>query len=393
MIWRALLIVLVMASGAYAQNLARLEPDRSSLNEPWLGGVELTLGMSQAVPWRTRMLASPPRLILDFRDMSFDGAEVLAPRKRVTSVRAGTVRPGWSRLVIGLNGPYIIASAVMTTHDETTISLRLQKSTQEAFEAEAERPEPAEWTITDTPAAPVAQGNGPLLVMIDPGHGGIDPGARYNGLSEKNLTLAFAQELRDVLLKDGTFRVALTRESDVFIPLETRLTLAKAAGASLFLSIHADAVGEGEATGATLYTFAPEASDRAARIMAAWHDRTDILSGVDLSDHDDTIAEVLMDMARTNNQPRTNMLSKALEDAMHAQRIRMHAHPRQSADFAVLKSPDTPSVLVELGFMSSEGDLNLMFDPTWRARMAMAVRDGLLDWAAKDAVSQLTIRQ
>ncbi|WP_435167335.1 N-acetylmuramoyl-L-alanine amidase [Falsirhodobacter sp. 1013] len=387
-VWLALALWLGFGTIALAE--AQLE--RGSLREGWGGGVEVSLILSGPAPWRARMLADPPRLVLDFRDTSI--AEVpFAPRKRVTAVEAGAIRPGWSRIVLTLGGPYAITAAEMRVRDDATVQVALEPADEAAFRVAALRPEPEEWTLPKEPPPPVPEGDGPLLVMLDPGHGGIDPGAQHDGLTEKALTLSFAQELKRLLVADQGFRVALTREDDRFVPLETRLTLARQAGADVFLSLHADAVREGEATGATLYTLADHATDRAAQIMAAWHDRTDILAGVDLTHNDDTVAGVLMDMARVETAPRTERLARSLESAMKAQRIDMHRHPRQAADFAVLKAPDMPSALVELGFLSSAADRANLRDAAWRARMAAAIRDGLKMWAAKDAAIRPGLRR
>ncbi|WP_128253642.1 N-acetylmuramoyl-L-alanine amidase [Falsirhodobacter deserti] len=380
-----------LAVTAQAQ-VAQLDPDASRIREGWIGGIEVTLGLSQPVPWRARVLADPPRLVLDFRNLDL-GKVLPGHGRRITSIRQGTVRPGWSRMVLTLARPHIISSAEMRTGDGATVHVVLEGADEAEFAAAAARPEPPEWALPAVPPAPEVSGEGPLLVMLDPGHGGLDPGAEHGGLHEKVLTLAFANELRQVLLRDGTFRVALTREDDRFVPLETRLTLARQAGAGVFISIHADAVAEGEATGTTIYTLSDEATDRAARVLAEWHDREDIIAGVDLGGQDDSIARVLMDMARAETKPRTDRLAAALEVAVKSHRIVMHRHPRQAADFAVLKAPDMPSVLIELGFLSSQGDLAKLRDPAWRARMALAVRDGLLAWAAKDAVIRPGLRR
>lgn len=384
MIWRALCLWLALAVAAVAQEGARLEPEGSALRTPWLGGVEAVLKLSAPVPWRARLMDDPPRLIVDFRGADLGDAEWTHGR-RVTSVTSGSLRPGWSRLVVGLNGPFAITRADMATGDGATVTITLEKTEPAAFQAEAARPEPPEWTLPEPPAAAAPQGRGPLVVMLDPGHGGIDPGARYQGYAEKALTLQFARELQAVLVADGTFRVALTRDSDTFISLESRLTRARQAGAGVFLSIHADAIRSGEASGATIYTFAPHATDRAAEVLAAMHDRDDILAGVDLGGQDDALARVLMDMTRTDTAPRTERLAWALERAIKGQDIRMHTRPRQAADFAVLKAPDMPSVLLELGFMSSSRDMALMTDQAWRIRMAQAIRDALKTWASQDA--------
>jgi N-acetylmuramoyl-L-alanine amidase len=224
-------------------------------------------------------------------------------------------------------------------------------------------------------------------VVLDPGHGGIDPGAERDGQSEAKLMMVFARELKEVLLRDGGFKVILTREDDTFVPLEQRISIAHMAGAQVFLALHADALAEGEAVGATVYTLSDEATDKASATLAERHNRDDLLAGIDLSQQDDVVATVLMDMARAETQPRTAKLADALVASITAAKIRMHRHPHQEASFAVLKSADIPSVLLEVGFLSSESDLEHLMDPDWRQTMARAIRDGLKAWAAADATA------
>lgn len=392
---RAVILALAMiwTVGLWAGNvgaqelsaLARLEPAGSSITQTG-PALEITLALSQPVPWRVRLMADPPRLVLDAREVDWTGIDRV-PRAGITDLRAGVFRPGWSRLVAELPGPFRIRTAGMDTEGGTHVRLVLEPTTAETFAASAAAPEPAGWALpapADLPK-PARQGEGPLVVVLDPGHGGIDPGAERDGFTEADLMLTFARELKEVLLRDGGFVVVLTREEDVFVPLETRISVSRAAGAHVFVSLHADALAEGEAVGATLYTLSDEASDAAAKTLAERHDRADLLAGVDLTDQDDLVATVLMDMARTETMPRVDRLALALEGAIKGAELKMHRHPIQEAGFSVLKSPDIPSILIELGFLSSERDLARLRDPAWRAKMAAAVRDGLTAWAAQDA--------
>jgi N-acetylmuramoyl-L-alanine amidase len=221
--------------------------------------------------------------------------------------------------------------------------------------------------------------------VLDPGHGGIDPGAERDGQREADLMLTFAREFKESLQRGGDMIVILTRDDDVFVPLETRISIARAAGAHVFISLHADALAEGDATGATLYTLSEDATDLAARALAERHDRDDLLAGVDLTDQDDLIANILMDMARTQTAPKVDRLADALKTAIKAEGLRMHRRPIQSGGFSVLKSPDIPSILIELGFLSSQRDLARLIDPAWRARMSKALQSGLAQWAEAEA--------
>ena len=383
-----LLLGPVAARAQELSALARLVPQQSFV-EGRGEAVDIELALSQPVPWRVRVLDAPARLVLDAREVDWTGFAALETgASAVVGARAGVVRQGWSRLVLDLAAPHLVVRADMLTFETgARVRISLAPAGAEAFAAAAAVPEPAEWAlpvVADLPR-PVARGAGPLVVVLDPGHGGIDPGAEREGHTEASLMLTFARELKDLLLRDGDFLVILTREEDEFVPLEQRISIARAAGAHVFVSLHADAIVEGEAVGATIYTLSEAASDAASQALAERHDRADLLSGVDLTAQDDLVATILMDMARTETGPRIARLALSLEGAMKAQGLRMHRQPRQTAGFSVLKSPDIPSVLVELGFMSSARDLARLIDPDWRAKMALAMRDGLKAWAAEDA--------
>lgn len=387
----AIVAVLALVGTLSAQDLtalARFVPAASLVRDAGRG-IEVRLAISQPVPWRVRLLADPPRLVIDTREVDWRGAVSLRrDGKGVVDLRAGALRPGWSRLVAELSGPFTVTQAGMATGGEgAMVTLRLDPATPEAFAERTAQADPEAWVFpkpADLPP-PQPRGQGPLVVVLDPGHGGIDPGAEREGMTEAALMLTFARELKEVFLRGGGVQVVLTREDDTFVPLEARISIARAAGAHLFLSLHADALAEGEAVGATLYTLADEASDRATAALAERHDRDDLLAGVDLTNADDLVAQVLMDMARTETAPRTDRLAAALQLAIRAGDLAMHRHPRQVGSFSVLKSPDVPSVLVELGFLSSARDLRRLADPEWRAKMAGAIRSGVVAWAAEDA--------
>jgi N-acetylmuramoyl-L-alanine amidase len=385
------LVALALALPGRAQDLsglAQLDPARSVIGAADGGEFVLRLGLTQMVPWRARVRDAPPRLILDFREVDFAGLDrIERTGTAALDIRGGPLRPGWSRLVIELDRPMTIARAMMATDGPVAVEVTMAPATADSFAAMAARPDPVAWA--DTPATalppPPVRGEGPVTVVLDPGHGGIDPGAEAEGLTEAALMLTFARELKEALLRDGAFRVVMTREDDVFVPLETRTSIAREADADIFVSLHADALAEGEATGATIYTLSEAATDAAAQALAERHDRDDLLAGVDLTGTDDVLATVLMDMARTETTPRTDRLAAALEAAIRGAGLRMHRQPIQSAGFSVLKSPDIPSVLIEVGFMSSARDLERLRDAGWRAEMAAAITQGLRAWADADA--------
>jgi len=185
----------------------------------------------------------------------------------------------------------------------------------------------------------------------------------------------------------------LTRDRDMFLSLQGRITRARAAGADAFISLHADALARGTASGTTVYTLSRVASDQASALLAASHDRNDLLAGVDLKQQDDLVASVLMDMARVETGPRSEKLADAIVKGVARAVGRMRVRPRLSAGFSVLKAPDIPSVLVEFGFMSNPRDLALLTSRKWRARMIDGLVAGLESWVLQDAAEARLLRR
>jgi N-acetylmuramoyl-L-alanine amidase len=371
---------------------------QSSISAAPQGGVQVVIDLSQPVPYRVLTLDNPPRLVADFREVDWRGSDParLIGTERVHSARAGALWPGWSRLVLDLSGPQVVAAAEMRPERESgraRLVIRTRAGAAAAPAADALPGPPWEAAPGAEPGpAPPREAMRPLRVAIDPGHGGIDPGAEHDGVREADIVLAFARELRETLLRAGV-EALLTREADRFVPLEARLDIARRERADVFLSIHADALADGEATGATLYTLSERASDRASELLAQRHERDALLTGVDLTDQDDVIATVLMDLARTETAPRADRLADALVAGLQSHGVRLYKRPRHSADFSVLKSPDIPSVLVELGFLSSAADRENLVSAEWRARTAAAIVDALLAWQAEDAARAALLRR
>ncbi len=371
--------------------LARLDSDVSRVSDAWGGGLSVDLALSQGVPYRVYTLDDPRRLVLDFREIDWTGVtrQSLLKADRAPDLRFGAFRPGWSRLVVDLAAPMVLDQAAMTVDPvsgRARLRVGLTPTTPEAFAESSGAPHDPRWDLP--PPAFVAEkqlrGDAPLVVVLDPGHGGIDPGAERDGLQEKDLMLAFARQLKEVLVRSGRFEVVLTREDDSFVSLERRIAIAHEAGAHVFLSLHADALSDGHAHGATVHLLRDSASDEASRLLAERHDRDELLSGVDLSGQDDVVAGILMDLARQETQPRAERLAQTVIKGLRAAERPVNTRPVRFASFSVLKSADIPSVLLEIGFMSSNRDLKNLTDEKWRLETAVALRDALRAWMAED---------
>lgn len=241
-----------------------------------------------------------------------------------------------------------------------------------------------DYSVSLAMPVPVAAEGGPLpavrgaaglpLVVLDPGHGGRDPGATgVDGIAEKTLTLEAARAIRDALLASGRVRVAMTRDGDATVPLQQRTDIGRRLGAALFLSLHCDSAADPLAAGGTLYTLSEVASDKEAARMAARENRADLLAGVDLGSERADIASLLIDLT----QRRTMGVSARYADLLArevAPALRLHVRPRRMAALMVLKAPDMPSVLFELGYVSNAGDAQALGSAEGRQRLAAAVR-------------------
>lgn len=396
-----LLASLAHAEGGGFSGVARLDAQASAITDT-RDGLGVHLRLSQGVTYRVFTLDAPARLVLDFHEVDWGGTEAVGLNHalRAKGVRMGQIRPGWSRMVVDLAAPHVLQEAGMTIDRSTGIAdlrVLLGGPDADAFAAGAGVPDLPGWDLPDPQsavrAAPRGSGDAVLRVVIDPGHGGIDPGAEVDGVSEKDLMLQMARDVREVLVRAGGVEVVLTREADEFVSLERRVALAHRAGADMFLSLHADAYSDARARGTSVYTLSDSASDAASAALAERHNRADILAGVDLSGKDDGVADVLIDLARMETMPRSERLADVMVTTLRAHDMPLLTRPLRQAGFSVLKAPDIPSVLVELGYLSSPRDLENLRDPLWRARMAEALRDALIAWRAQDSARAGLVRQ
>jgi N-acetylmuramoyl-L-alanine amidase len=353
------------------------------------------LDIDKAVVFRAFALADPYRLVVDIPQVNFrlPAGTGVAGRGLVKAFRYGLVMPGGSRIVFDLTGPAKVASSTMleaANGQPPRLVLELEETDAASFkQAIAAQSAPAlKSSISETnamalPQAPVipkpATPPDPRpVVVIDPGHGGIDNGTRAGEEAEKNLVLAFGLALRDRLEKSGKYRVVMTRTDDTFIALDDRVRIGRSQAAALFVSIHADYLphGEGDVQGATIYTVSDKASDAEAARLAESENRADAIGGVNLTQEPTEVADILIDLAQRETRTFSNRFAHLLMSEMK-RATRLHKHPLKSAGFRVLKAPDVPSVLVELGYVSNKADLDHLTSDSWRSKtvgsMAQAI--------------------
>lgn len=354
------------------------------------------LDLDKPIQFRAFALADPYRVIVDIPEVSFKLATGTgaAGRGLVKAFRYGLVMPGGSRIVFDLTGPAKIANSYVleaANGQPPRLVLELEEVDRTAFVqslAPENRPElrpaiaEANAAVVPATASAAAKPTTPAdtrpLIVIDPGHGGIDNGTQAGGEMEKNLVLGFGLALRDRIEKSGKYRVVMTRDDDTFIPLNDRVKVARNQSAALFVSIHADALPrrDGDAQGATIYTLSDKASDAEAERLAEAENKSDAIGGVNLTDEPTEVADILIDLAQRETRTFSNRFARLLMGEMKST-VRMHKHPLKSAGFRVLKAPDVPSVLVELGYVSNKGDLEHLVSENWRTKtvgsMAQAI--------------------
>ncbi len=351
-----------------------------------LGGDErqtrLVMDLTRKIELHAFTLADPYRVVIDLPQVTFKLPPKVGETSRglVKAFRFGLVMQGGSRMVIDTSKPVRIEKAfVLDAADgqPARLVLDLTATDRESFlRTIALDARPARTPVeSKIDRDPVNKGDPRPIIVIDPGHGGIDFGTQAGGeVVEKDLVLSFGLLLRDQIEKTGKYRVVMTRSDDSFVELGDRVRMARMRKAALFISIHADSLkkGEGDAQGATVYTLSDTATDAEAARLAESENRADVIAGIDLSQEPNDVAEILIDFAQRETKLFSNHFAKTLVTELRNV-ARLHKHPLKSAGFKVLKSPDVPSVLIELGYVSSKQDLKALTSDTWRARTAGAI--------------------
>ena len=350
--------------------------------------------LSKKVDVHVFALGNPYRVIVDAPDVNFQMPDGIGKEKRglVTAYRYGLFAPGKARIVIDVSGPFLIDKAfVLEPRDDQPARLvvDLVPTDEKTFLAklkESKPPQVASATPSPLAQAPARPANAKPVVVLDPGHGGVDPGtSSATGITEKEVVLTFARALKVKLEATGRYEVFLTRDDDTFLPLRARVEFAQKKGAGLFLSIHADYFPKqtDKATGATVYTLSEEASDEEAKALAAKENFSDALAGIELpSDSDEVLANILIDLAQRETQNRSVTFARSIVGELAAKGS-LHTRKLRSAGFRVLKAPDIPSVLLELGFLSNPDDEKRLTSDAWRDKTADAVAESIDGYFAK----------
>ncbi|KQP61012.1 MULTISPECIES: N-acetylmuramoyl-L-alanine amidase [unclassified Methylobacterium] len=345
----------------------------ADLNAGANGTTRLTLTLSKAVEARAFVMERPDRVVIDLAEVNFQlGPE--AGRRReglVSSFRYGLFAPGRSRIVVDLTQPATVGRIETTTRARdgaVLLSIEVQRADRDAFRRAAVASDPAP-AGRKAAALPEKTDLRPLI-MVDAGHGGTDPGAiASTGVFEKDIVFGFAQALVGRLEASGRYRVRMTRDRDVFVPLSERVRLAREANADLFVSIHADSISSApQVRGATIYTGSERATDTESAKLADRENKADAAAGTESNAAPAQVADILQELTLRETRGFSSGFAKGLM-AHLGPVMEMSPKPHREAGFVVLRSPDVPSVLVELGYLSSKRDLDLLQSDTWRVEV------------------------
>jgi N-acetylmuramoyl-L-alanine amidase len=350
-----------------------------------LGGddtqTRLIVDLSRKIDIRTFTLANPYRVVMDMPQVAFQFPAQAGEMGRglIKAFRFGLVMQGGSRMVIDLARPAQVDMAFVLdpiNDQPARLVLHLTATDRDSFMRNLALDSGApQRSKPDAPVEIKPNGDSRPLMVIDPGHGGIDNGTRAaSGEMEKTIVLEFSLRLRDKIEKTGKYRVLMTRTDDTFVALRERVQFARTRQAALFISIHADALRrrEGDAQGATVYTLSERASDARAARLAEVENRADVIAGLDLSTEEKDVADILVDLARRETKTFSMQFAQTVVGTLRSA-ARLHQHPLKSASFVVLKAPDVPSVLVELGYVSNKADLKALISAEWREHTADAI--------------------
>ncbi len=355
------------------------------------GKAKLTFDLSSPAEARAFSMADPDRIIVDAPEVNFqiDPAVGRAPQGGslgpiVKSFRFGLLAPGKSRIVIDLAAPAritrVATQPIAKDAEPARLQIELARCEPAAF-AEAVResaPAAAPERETAAPAPSPLASSGPPVIVLDPGHGGVDAGAiGPGGAVEKTIVFDFTRELAQKLEASGHYRVVMTRDGDEFVSLADRVKIARDVNAALLISIHADTLqAAAEVSGATVYTVADRASDAEAARIAERENAADRAAGVEQKQEAVGVADILFDLKRRETRAYAHLFSRGVVDEWRGVG-RLNHNPERSAGFMVLKAPDFPSVLLELGYLSSKQDVKSMMSPEWRAKATTALASAI----------------
>lgn len=389
------LLVFTISSPAIAQQIAQQED--ATLPVAFSGNIagdttstRFFIDFDKNLSLQTFYMDKPNRIVIDLDEVVFNFGEEnkLVPRGLITDIQYGRISKGRSRIVLTLFSPVeIIKSSMKRRLDEDKYRLLLDMDSTDVKTYEALLQGQQQTLGSSGGIAqkgdrvrPVEKKEGRFTIVVDPGHGGIDGGAvGKNGTKEKDIVLRFSKTVRDVLERSGPFDVLMTRDEDVFLSLRERLEFSRRSKADLFISIHADSLRQRFVRGSTIYTLSKKASDKLSEQMAETENSADLVAGLAVPEQVDAVADILVDLTTSETKRFSKRFSSILVRNM-GQEVRLINNPQRSAAFGVLKAPEVPSVLLELGYLSNQEDEKLIQTKDWQNKAAGAIARSVLDF-------------
>ena len=342
----------------------------------------VVLDLSKDVKYSVFLLDNPRRVVVDLPTLDWP-SKTPPSDGLVAGVRFGQFTETQSRLVIDVAKPikvakdFVLKPASGLPH---RLVIDLVPSNAAAFAKQVSKHRAAKKAgskkaaraAPPPPPKAARKPNSKPVIVLDAGHGGVDPGAHGRRAREKNVTLEFTRELAKQLRRTGKYKVYLTRNRDIYIPLRQRVNIARKHNADLFISIHADAIKRKSVRGMSIYTLSETASDKEAAALARKENQSDIIAGIDFADQPAEVANILIDLAQRETKNLSVKFANLVVD--HARgKTRLLQRTHRFAGFRVLKAPDVPSVLVELGFLTNRSDEKQLLSASWRRKMAGAL--------------------
>ncbi|GMB81436.1 N-acetylmuramoyl-L-alanine amidase [Shinella zoogloeoides] len=339
----------------------------------------LIIDFDRKPDFKVHYVANPYRVLIDLPETDFGiKPDELEARGIFSDIRYGTMAEGRSRIVLTASRPVgVVLAEVQEEQGAASYRLVIDTAivTGEVFQGQMEKQswQQASALAVDKPSVilPGGKADGPFVIAVDAGHGGIDNGARgaNTKTEEKNVTLAFARQLAEALNALPDTRAILTRDKDEFLSLSQRVQLARSEGANLLISIHADTLKQKDIRGATVYTISDKASDSLAASLAERENLSDQIAGMAFVDEPAEVADILLDLTRRETQAFSINLAESVVGKFKDEVLLIN-NPHRHAGFRVLTAPDVPSILLELGFLSNKEDEQLLVDPAWQKKVA-----------------------
>ncbi len=353
---------------------AEIDAARSEFDRSLFGKTSMIIGTSEVTPMKTRYLDAPYRVIFEFEGLDFGAlpSDFGADIKGVEAVNFGNAGQV-SRMVVTFDEPKKVKTldfSAQAVEGEAGLSVEFEDISEEDFANLVQNLQADRQNQALLQALPEDLDESLPLIVIDPGHGGIDPGALRFGIREKDVTLQAAKTIQKHLQETGRYEVVLTREGDQYLSLINRRQFAERVGGDVLLSIHADTVEIGVARGTTIYKLSDKATSQIAAHFARFENRVDLFAGEDLPKDESDISVVLTDMAHQESREKADLLANILQKEWVQINVEADESRIESAAFAVLKAPEIPSLLLEIGYLSNEEDVKKILDLEWQSRMA-----------------------